>query len=763
MHRRDTSLLGIFVSFVISYLIFMGIVTRGFHIYYGSYLLPYGFRLIISKLSLTLFNIFEIISLSGLLGTLVKVAKNAIRVSKNVDMAPFKKAKFYQTKNGEKCESPRWLKIKGLVISVFITVAIFSYKYLIYPHAQGWDSPLYMYYTRLYVIKAQYVLMSPVRILSQLVLIGFAIILRNVEHALIALNCIYAFIFLYATFLITYEITQDEIIAFWSVIFSGLSFCFYRLFLDLYCQYIAWSISLVAILFILKANKMESNKLVLKYSLLAGILLTSLIVIHPWTLLLVTIILLVTFIVQVIVITIGNSNRYYILRILQSYVAIYIPVVVALFFFWEPVFQRIPFNEIGFFVHTKASVFAERENPLILMFSIAGIFKVLISKKFIEKDLGFYYGNALLISWTFVLSFFILFEMFVVPYRLFILLPLGILSAIGFDATIKSIKKFSLRISSSLVFLVKKSKKKITHILIVILLSLSLLVTSYPFSYISDHISRPKDDAMMQLEWIREKFGFENSSITVLINKELPTVTGEGECNECDWAIYEVGWVIYPGSLLEYLQGLPSWRKYIFSRWQQIIPSSDYLKKIILLPNKWYRMSSLEYAISEEVGSGVYNVTVRDLATIEQVLRNVSRFFFENTSFFRVVAGWDNFYWDFENSSDCSFWLRPARANAWFAVEVDLTDYIGFQWGFTYVILKISGDVGGVFNVYIYVFDDYGVIASRNITTILTGNTVIIPVIVSANKAVWRVRLAFQSLVASSNYYHFAIEYLALV
>ena len=296
-------------------------------------------------------------------------------------------------------------------------------------------------------------------------------------------------------------------------------------------------------------------------------------------------------------------------------------------------------------------------------------------------------------------------------------------------------------------------------------------MTSLPNAYIADHVARPSQVAMGQMEWVAANYGFNSSDVLVLVDRILEPASGVGESDYYAWAASEIGNSYYSGTIFDLLQGFPrsKFASSLVEYWYYGFeyPPSDLLRRDVLLLDQWYRMSSLEYAISEKVVDGVYRVLVRDIVILENVLKNCSSFFLGNVSgLFRVVAGWGNFIWKIDNGSDddFGFWVSPVRSDAWFGVEVDLTREIGFRWGLTYVVLKVFGEnVSGVFRVFVQVFDDYGEIAEREITDLLNGGYILVPVIVPSDKAVWRVRLSLQSIVATDRQFNFRIEYVALV
>ncbi len=575
----------------------------------------------------------------------------------------------------------------------------------------------------------------------------FVILILFLASLFIDLNELFLFLplflgllYLVIIFYLLFEISKDIKFSLIGSIMNFATFFISRLFLDLICNIFAFLFGALSSYYLIKMRKSKSifEKNLILYITLLFLMIFS----HVWSIF----IFFSIHVMYVLMVILLKHKNWRILLVKFAIVVCLLLSISIIINIWNY------FPRIYTFGVSLRWQFIDRENPLIIVFAIIGL--LIVSIKARKSD------EILIVAWYLIPTVLVILNAYYYSYRIIAFIPTGILAGYGIYY-VANFMAISFRKWNA------NTRRNIILKLLLIIITLPILTLSLSNAYIADHVARPPQFAMVQMEWIRTKYGFNSSYVLVAINKILKPASGIGESNYYNWAESEVGYTIYSGTILDISQGFPRQKfgSYDVEYWYHgyDYPPKDLDRRDILLPDEWYRMSPLEYAISEEIGSGIYNVTVRDLATIERVLRNVSRFFFENTSFFRVVAGWDNFYWDFENSSDCSFWLRPACANAWFGVEVDLTDYIGFQWGFTYVILKVSGNASGVFNVYIYVFDDYGVTASRNITAILTGRTVIIPVIVPANKAVWRVRLAFQSLVASPNYYHFTIKYLAIV
>ena len=184
---------------------------------------------------------------------------------------------------------------------------------------------------------------------------------------------------------------------------------------------------------------------------------------------------------------------------------------------------------------------------------------------------------------------------------------------------------------------------------------------------------------MNQLYWIRRRFGFENNSVAVLISNEMSPVTERGLSDYLEWARSVVGRNAYFGTILDILQGLPV-QYFVMEEWQRIeIAPADVKNRTIILPDKWYDVTSLEKAISREISGGIYELLTTNITEIESKIFHVARFFLSNTNMlFRVAAGWDNFYWDLQNNSQLILWLRPKKVGEWFAIESDLTRFIGF-------------------------------------------------------------------------------------
>ena len=75
----------------------------------------------------------------------------------------------------------------------------------------------------------------------------------------------------------------------------------------------------------------------------------------------------------------------------------------------------------------------------------------------------------------------------------------------------------------------------------------------------------------------------------------------------------------------------------------------------------------------------------------------------------------------------------------------------------------MKGNTESAFKVYVRVYDDKSLICERNITEILDGGTVIIPIKIEPERLIYRLRIDYQSTMVSENYYEFEILYVALI
>ena len=210
----------------------------------------------------------------------------------------------------------------------------------------------------------------------------------------------------------------------------------------------------------------------------------------------------------------------------------------------------------------------------------------------------------------------------------------------------------------------------------------------------ADHVLTPSKKALDQLLWIRSHFGWNNSSVLLLIGKEVKPVNDMGYSNFYAWISALLGTNYFSGYIFDVLQQLP--RKtfsldYVENYYQGYLFAPSLVNKTVLLASEWYSLSPLEFGVSEEIGPGIYKLKTYNVSEIFAVAKSVARAYSSNfTRGFSVVAGWGNYYWSYNLSDGVVFYFSPAKVGEWLCLEFDLLDILGLHWGVRYFLFNIS-------------------------------------------------------------------------
>jgi len=633
---------------------------------------------------------------------------------------------------------------------IFLWLALFfSYRFSFHIYPMGWDTPVYIYYSKL--LHQDFSFISSIRKERWFVFL-LIYLLRSLikdDNLLFSfLPFIFSVIYAFGVFLLVFRISRSNTLSLLSTLFASSMFFTSRLYLDLICNFVAWSLAIHSFYIILWISDKKSFHI--RYVLILSVFSFFVMFSHIWT-------FFVVALISFLYVAVLTFRRGFETPALLTFVIAYLPIVIITIVIQG--WRYVPWKWLMLFRENVRWQFIDRENWLILFFSIIGVFFIFSRAK---KDFA---KEGLLVVWYVVSSSLSIVGLYPHFYRFLFFVPTGIFAGYGAYYSVKYVYLLLAKLLS------EPNLRRLYRFCLFFIFVAPVLLTALPNAYIADHVARPSQVAMDQMAWVASNYGFNSSNVLVLIDRVLRPASGVGESDYYAWAASEIGRSYYSGTVLDLLQGFPrsKYASYLVERYYYgfYYPPGDLSQRDLLLLDQWYYMSSLEFAISEEIADGVYKILVKDLATLEQFLKNSSSFFLDNVSgLFRVVAGWDNFIWEVNNDSDdgFGFWVSPVRSNAWFGVEVDLTREIGFRWGLTYVILKLVGEnVSGVFRVFIQIFDDYGKIAERDITELLSGDYIIVPVVVPRNRAIWRVRLSLQSVTATDKRFSFRIEYVALI
>ncbi|RLG58676.1 hypothetical protein DRN86_05380 [Candidatus Geothermarchaeota archaeon] len=479
-------------------------------------------------------------------------------------------------------------------------------------------------------------------------------------------------IFIFGIYLLM-EKLFDARTAFYCAVMFSFSFVYFRLYLDLVANFIAWAFVPYAFYAISELKK--TKKYFSQWHALSMFLLFMILLSHVWG----GMIFLAIIILDSLFILLRNYKQF-----LRSYLILYMSLIVvlpAMLCFNPYVYTSLlkawhPFVSLDYQFQ-----YVNRENLIILFLGVLGAWYII--KNFNSR-------NSIIFTWYAFVSFLLIICAYRYPYRLLLLFPTGILAGLGLQylETMKPIARFSFK------------NINIFSLLIVVLTIASSLIPSpiaykyYQGSYLADHVATPSKEALDQLLWIRSHFGWNNSSVLFIIGKEVKPANNCGYSNFYYWTAALVGTNYFSGYLFDVLQGLPRRRfsaKFVEGYYGGYLVAPDLSNLTVLFASEWYSLSALELAVCDEIGPGIYKLRTTNISEIFTVAKSVARAYSSNfTCGFSVVAGWGNYYWSYNLSDGVVFYFSPAKAGEWLCLEFDLLDILGLHWGVHYLLFNIS-------------------------------------------------------------------------
>ncbi|MEQ9714220.1 MAG: hypothetical protein ABGF52_01640 [Candidatus Asgardarchaeum sp.] len=328
---------------------------------------------------------------------------------------------------------------------------------------------------------------------------------------------------------------------------------------------------------------------VLKFILLSVIIITT----HIWTWAILLISLSILIIWNTLDVFLSkNSNLTMFKRMLRLYLFIVIPNIIIVIL--SDLLLGISLLDIFNFGFWGLDDFwlLSRESVIGYLLAIIGVI-IIISNPCFRRSLFV----RLILSWCLTLSFILLFVRFDYPYRLYILYPVSILIGYGFYGITIIVKVYLLRVYSfkdALPF----------HKMIPFLLWLALFSSILYQAYIPEYVYYPDEITMSQIKWLYSRYGFENGSVIILtFNPRAKPLKNRSSPHVDGWVRGYLGGSAYFGHLFSLLYGLPDKFSHI----------TNYINKTIVLADRLYTMTPIEYELSEKISDlGIY------------VIRNVS-------------------------------------------------------------------------------------------------------------------------------------------
>jgi len=625
-----------------------------------------------------------------------------------------------------KIEQKNWkIYILHLFLLTVVTLIVFTYRYMILWVPQGYDTAWYTYILK----KMQ---QNPMQILKRywnrslalLIMFSITTIFRIApENLMVLLTPLIGIFYVIGVYFLVLTGTKNRLLSLLAAIYAPLTYATIRLSLDLYSNYMAWALTMYALSLYIRT--IELTKIKPKYIVVTSMLLMSVSLTHVWAFMFVTSII---FVYNLLEITIDKGFG----KNFQRTLIIYTPTII--FVIYKPRLILGTLKMFSLFLAPDKWEYTSQENPYILILAIIGIIAIMH-----QKQTSY---TKLLISWLIVTSTTMITALYYWPYRLICLMPIAILAAHGTQTIIHKIKTYL-------------SMKSIGNVVFPLLIFLACFTAMLPHAYIPDHVFRPPNDVMQQLYWIEQHYGFENRNVIVCIDICPLSISDEGYSNYYKWAIATVGNIVYDAPLLHLLQNLPDEynKKY-----------RDIAEKIIVIPDKLYQMSPLEYQITEKISElGIYKVQIKSLTQIEQIIKNNSIWLEDNFRLeeWKVVSGYIDFKHQIVNESGVlNVTLTPLYSNKCLTIERWFSQPI---YQTKYLIMRVQGNVDSL-DFLVEVWSDTQWLAGTNFAKYVSSTKYTYLVIkLSPDMPIWRIRIAFQNRNTINTESYIQIDYIALI
>ncbi len=572
-------------------------------------------------------------------------------------------------------------KTKFLFPIAFAIGAItLSYRFIVYPFPQGYDLPFYIYWSEL--LDYPSALPNSIvtlfgRIVSIIFVKIFITLMGNPYTGLIAINLFFGGLYVAGLYLLMNEI-EGERIAMYTVLFTSLSFFYYRLYLDLIANQIAWAFSPYVLLYYLKYRKTKNKK----YGYILAVVFTLMFFSHIWS----TLILLGGILLDSLMQYVFFGEKK-----ISDYTMYYI-VILVLFIIVSLVNFHLIYNIILIILEQltrgveRRFMFISRESAVILFLGVFGAYY--LSTRLNER-------RSVIYSLYAFVSFLLIVGLFYHPYRVSNLFPFGVMAAYGLDYLIK---KFA-EIRPDLVEKVYLGKKSWIKPILAIFL-VFLVVSTGSLSYIDDHVMVPSQDALNQLWFIRDRFGFNSSDIVVLVDVKVAPVNNIGWSNMYYWLNAIVGRIYYSGTLIDYVQGLE--RKKLSIYWTESYytgyDAPPSLNKTLVIPDKWYKVTSLERQFSRYIGNGVYVIENPNPESILNFVNDSVNYYSPLNASYQVISGWDSYLFSVRDGyNNVSLSITPHDNSTPIGLEFSLMRLMGVINSTGLLAIKLD------FNVSVFV------------------------------------------------------------
>jgi hypothetical protein len=622
---------------------------------------------------------------------------------------------------GEGRKTHAWQMIPIIIVGL----VAFTYRYAILPLSQGWDTPWYIYIIRsLHQDPALFRTADPDRILSIAIMYAVSCIPGlTAEQTMMILTPLIGILFVIGVYLLVITGTKNKLVALLAALFTSLTYATQRMSSDLYSNFLGWSFAMYALTLYIRTMRTEETKL--KYIAATVTLLVMTALTHVWSFIFLTGIILLENFLELLT---NKDHR----KIIKRTIIIYSPFIVAAII--SPYIEGIALSNLSQFTILSAQFpvdDASLENPYLLFLAIIGI-------TIIARHEGTTY-TRIVISWTILTSVAMTFATFTDEYRITILVPIAILAAHGTQAISKGITRLH---GSNLL------EKPV--IPMIFLLSFTAAI---PNAYLPQFALKPTNDAMQQLYWIEQHYGFGNSSVIVCVNTWPPSISGMNYSSYYYWSLATVGNVVYDGPFLYLIQGIPDSQRTTFH---------DIARKTIIIPDKFYAMTTLEYNALQEVSDiGIYEVQYENISQIDKVIRNISVWQEDSFQKDEWMSNQPKYKYQVTNESGVlNISLTPLLANEWFFVQNWFPTPINASGE---LILRARGSLD-LLDFTVDVYSNNSLLAWTDLSSYLNPeNYTYLEMVLTPNTPVSRIRLSFEAgnVIGLASYIQ--VDYIALI
>ena len=476
---------------------------------------------------------------------------------------------------------------------IVLTVGIFTISLRFYNATivQGFDTPVYVYSSRLIDKGNLYIMYSSTKLLAFFI---SWVIFKISGNSIILTGFLLPYVFGSVLLVLTIKAVKmgynDSKLAVVIGLVTALSYTFIRVTYDLFAQTLGLGVLYITLTSIAQFYKEKEFWLLSKAK--EGVLfLLILYMSHFYTAVLVTMFFFVIFVLKIV--TVSKQKKGYIS--LKSIIVILIlSISISISFLilrWDYVTWLLTVvipNEFKFFGVTIDSFWLlKQDNLFFWTIVIIGVYVIVLRRNAMDVVIGLW--GLFIIALTIITGY-------VQTYRFLLLIPTTFYAGIGLFYLYNMLCSEVFQLQYTLVKKLVK-KQKFIAILIVFIFFIGLSINTIQKGYISQFVYYPNQEIESQLMWIENNFGFDNQNILVPIfapyNKNyLKSWTANVE----GWSLAYLGTVIFRGSVLEAISGVPN----VYDN--QYIPG---VQKIILA-DKLYHLGSIERHFSKEIYPGIY-------------------------------------------------------------------------------------------------------------------------------------------------------------